>query len=592
MAELASQPTSVQTVYGWYRDNKLLVNRRYQRKLVWTREEKQKLIESLLKKYPVPAILLAERDGQPGTYEIIDGLQRLHSVVSFIENSFSLSDGRYFDVSQFLTANNAASEGAFTIENGPFVLPKEASTILDYTLGLSIMRNATNDEVNDVFDRINTYGHRLSDQERRQSGVQNEFSTMIRSLACAFRGDVSEDILALKSMPSISVDAPSSNHGYDVKAEEVFWVQHGILKSTDLRDSLDEQCLADIAACIIGPNLIERSKDALDEIYIKNSPESEATLAALEVYGSNKIVDEIKFCVEELLKICSTDSASKLRSIVFPKTNTNAFPSVFAVILIAMHELIVKEKKKISNYSESKAALNDISTRLAIGKAATSADERRKNIDTVKGLISGSFVKANIDKQIYTDHTSIDIEGIIRRSEIELASYELKQGILLLKDKNSGEDQEAINKIINTISAIANNGPATSGKILIGVTDKKSDADRISGIDKIEAKKVGKRYVVGVNREAKRLKLSVEQYFARWKDIIKKSALTDKLKDSVLSNIDFNSFYGLGVIVITIPSQTELSYVGEELFWRNGDATEAAKTAKQIASIASRFAKH
>jgi uncharacterized protein with ParB-like and HNH nuclease domain len=53
MAELASQPTSVQSAYASYRDDKLYVNRRYQRTLVWTLEEKQKLIESILKRYPV-----------------------------------------------------------------------------------------------------------------------------------------------------------------------------------------------------------------------------------------------------------------------------------------------------------------------------------------------------------------------------------------------------------------------------------------------------------------------------------------------------------------------------------------------------------
>src|SRR3954465_9136420 len=100
MSELSSLPTPIQTLYTWYREGKLFVNRRYQRKLVWTLEEKQKLIESLLKKYPVPAILLAERDGSPGTYEIIDGLQRLHSIVSFIENSFSLPEGTYFNIEQ------------------------------------------------------------------------------------------------------------------------------------------------------------------------------------------------------------------------------------------------------------------------------------------------------------------------------------------------------------------------------------------------------------------------------------------------------------------------------------------------------------
>jgi len=84
MAELASQPTSIQSVYTWYSEGKLYVNRLYQRKLVWTHLEKQRLIESILKKYPVPAILLAEREAAPGSYEIIDGLQRLHAIVSFI----------------------------------------------------------------------------------------------------------------------------------------------------------------------------------------------------------------------------------------------------------------------------------------------------------------------------------------------------------------------------------------------------------------------------------------------------------------------------------------------------------------------------
>ncbi|MFJ4874042.1 DUF262 domain-containing protein [Streptomyces sp. NPDC088745] len=63
MAELSPQQRSIQSIYAWYSENKLWVNRRYQRKLVWTLTEKQKLIESVLKEYPIPAILLAERDG-------------------------------------------------------------------------------------------------------------------------------------------------------------------------------------------------------------------------------------------------------------------------------------------------------------------------------------------------------------------------------------------------------------------------------------------------------------------------------------------------------------------------------------------------
>jgi uncharacterized protein DUF262 len=592
MADLASQPTSVQTVYTWYRDQKLLVNRRYQRKLVWTLEEKQKLIGSLLKKYPIPAILLAERDGSPGTYEIIDGLQRLHSIVSFIENSFPLAEGKHFNVDHFPTAKAAAIGGAFKIaEAATFISTKEVSTILDYSLALSVMRNTTEEEVNDVFDRINTYGHRLSDQERRQAGVQNEFSTSVRKLACLLRGDVSMEILPLESMPSISIDLPMSNHGYEVKADEVFWVNQGILRSTDLRDSLDEQYIADIVACIVGGQLIERSKDALDDIYVKGTVESERILNALEVYGADHVTDEIKFCLDELLKVCAAKQDMKLRNLIFAKTNTNAFPSVFAVILIAFHEIIVGDSKNISDYEGLQGALNNLASRIETGRKATGPDERRKNIDSIKGIISAYFVKdSKLAKVIYSNHTTIDIDSVIRRSEIELANYELKQGLLLLVE-GGGEDGQVIDKVVKTACAIANVGPHSIGKILIGITDKKADADRAKKVDGIEPKKVGKRYVVGVNREAKRLGITVEKYFSKWKDGIKNSNLTATLRDSILSNMDFNSFYGLGVIVITIPAQTTVSYVGEELYWRDGDATELAATAKQIAGVAGRFGK-
>jgi hypothetical protein len=463
------------------------VNRRYQRKLVWTQEEKQKLIGSILKKYPIPAILIAERDGSPGSYEIIDGLQRLNSILSFIENSFPLEDSRYFNIEHFPTAKTAAAEGDFEPSSATsLITPREVSIILDYSLAFSVMRSATELEINDVFDRINTYGHRLSDQERRQAGVQNEFSTMVRELACTLRGDSSADVLPLKSMPSISIDLPKESHGYEVRAEEVFWVNQGILRSTDLRDSLEEQCIADVASCIVGGQIFERSKDALDEIYLRGSTESERIQAALEVYGTNKIANEIKYCIGELLKVCDTDEPTKLRDLIFTKRTTNAFLSVFAVVLIALHELVVWSGKKITDYACVKK-LENLADRIDTSRKATAADERRKNVDTVKGLVDSCFIpEAKLAQEIYGDHNTVDIEAIIRRSEIELANYELKQGLLVLKE-GGGPDPNIIDKVVKTICAIANIGPKSTGKILIGVTNKKSDAELIKKLDSLKS---------------------------------------------------------------------------------------------------------
>ncbi|EFQ64580.1 hypothetical protein PFWH6_1197 [Pseudomonas fluorescens WH6] len=592
MAELTSQPTTIQSLYAMYSDNLLHVNRRYQRKLVWTLEEKQKLIESILKKYPIPAILIAEREESPGTYEIIDGLQRLHAIMSFIETSFSDTRGSMFSLEHFPSAKRRADEGAFTPNESELHLTqREVGTILDYPFAMSVMRGATEDEINDVFGRINTYGHRLSDQERRQAGIQNSFSELVRSIACTLRGDESHEILPLNLMPSISIDLPKTKHGYLVQADEVFWVEHGILRSTELRDSIDEQCIADIAACIVGGQLIERSKEALDAIYTFDSPESDRILAALEVYGAERLSDEMKYCIAQILEVCASgnpEKPEKLRNIIFKTKSTNPFPAAFAVVLIAFHEIIVKDNMIITDHNGIREAIFDLTERIGKGQGATSAAQRRKNINSVKGLISEFFTPAQPAPPIYGNHAIADIDSLLRRSEIEQSDFEFKQGILSLSNDRK-IDPGILQKIHETLCAIANNGPQRAGKLIIGVSDKPADTERVAKLDKVSAKKVGKRDVVGINREARILNISTEDYFIKIKESIKHADLSEPLKTSVLSHIDYNPYFGLGIIVITIPPQQDVSYYNEHLYWRTGDSTTEAKTAKEVAAVAKRF---
>ncbi|SFE62940.1 Protein of unknown function DUF262 [Actinopolyspora alba] len=584
--ELDSQPKSIQSIYSWFSTHQLYVNRRYQRKLVWSQLEKQKLIESVLRKFPVPAILLAERD--TGDYEIIDGLQRLHTLVSFIENSFPSVNAEYFDVSQFPTAKARADEGKFDpVANKKILDQSDISTFLDYSLAISIMRGATESEIDDVFARINTYGHRLSDQERRQAGVQDNFSNLIRQIACEIRGDASSDTLELSQMPSISIDLPMSKHGYDVVADEVFWVRQGILRSTELRDSMDEQCLADIVGSIVTGEVIERSKDMLDRIYDSNYSESRTVADTLGVYGEERVKSEIKYCVDEILKICNTDPPMKLRDIVFTQRSTNPFSAVFAVIMIAFHETLFGGQKKISNYAGIKNALSGVYGRLETSRKATAAGERRRNVDTVKGLID-QYVVDDKPKIVVSGHSTSDIDAAIRRSEIELPYYELKQGLLNL-DNNRSVETGVLDKVAQTICAIANNGRERAGSVIIGVADKDEDASRIRDIDGIDPRRVGRKFAVGVKREAEALGESVETYFARWKNSLRNSELSEPLRSSVLSSIDYNEYFGLGVIVIHVPPQGEISFLGEETYWREGDETKRAPTQRNAMALAKRF---
>ena len=73
------------------------------------------------------------------------------------------------------------------------------------------------------------------------------------------------------------------------------------------------------------------------------------------------------------------------------------------------------------------------------------------------------------------------------------------------------------------------------------------------------------------------------------RDAIAGSGLSENLRSSVLATIDFNSYYGLGVIVIAVRPQEEMSYLNDDVYYRSGDQTLKAQTAKEVGMVAARF---
>ena len=160
---------SIERIYGNYRGNRYIVYRRYQRKLVWTLEEKRSFIDSIKSGYPVPIILLAEKKtDERNVFEIIDGMQRLNAIVGFIENEYSV-DGHYFDLNT-MAATKALLDDNQLGQQMPTLPREECVKIASYTVPLSIYEFSKNDEVDEVFRRINSGGRKLSRQELRIAG--------------------------------------------------------------------------------------------------------------------------------------------------------------------------------------------------------------------------------------------------------------------------------------------------------------------------------------------------------------------------------------------------------------------------------------
>src|ERR1700722_17013470 len=73
---------------------RLIVRPIFQRRQVWNNADKEKFIDTILKGYPFPEIFIAEgkREGRSTRREkiLVDGQQRLSSVIAYVEGSDEL----------------------------------------------------------------------------------------------------------------------------------------------------------------------------------------------------------------------------------------------------------------------------------------------------------------------------------------------------------------------------------------------------------------------------------------------------------------------------------------------------------------------
>ena len=67
----------------------------FQRKLVWKNHKKEELIDSLIKSFPIGAITLFYYE-KSKKYLVVDGLQRINTIVSYLKNPASIIDFKKF----------------------------------------------------------------------------------------------------------------------------------------------------------------------------------------------------------------------------------------------------------------------------------------------------------------------------------------------------------------------------------------------------------------------------------------------------------------------------------------------------------------
>ncbi|WP_162300618.1 GmrSD restriction endonuclease domain-containing protein [Anaerosacchariphilus polymeriproducens] len=544
----------VERAYEEYRGDTFLVNRRYQRKLVWGQEEKKAFIDSLVKGYPIPLFLFSKATYKEiQKYEIIDGMQRLNALFSYIENAFSNEEGEYFDL-QTTALTKSLAESDILVQRTPIMDRDICVKLVSYELPFSIYEENDSKTIDEVFRRINSNGQHLSRQEIRQAGATGEFAQLVRRMATIIRGDVShEDILLLPKISEISIGKDINGKG--IEPADVFWVKENIIKKEDLRQSMDEEVIADLIAGMIISPIPPSRLSTLDSYYGFNSedisPSDRRIEQALASNPPEKIQQQFIYIYDEIKKIFHNRKDTLIEHIVNKRVYKG--PRYFQVLFLALYRLLIVEERVIIDYDTIYNQLDKISSRtinISGGGGAWSGKEKNELITATAAVLKGYTKERTETDPMYYSYTT-ELETLLRQSKTENSQYDFKQGI---HDLKTGELNEGlINKIFKTLTAMGNSEKGAVGYVILGVADNENDEMKISTQYDTKSVKVGNFFVSGLEGEIDAYyKGNTDKYFSMIKSVLEKQPLTEHYRRQIGSKIRLVDYFGKTVIIIKI----------------------------------------
>lgn len=211
-----------------YDEGTLEIHPPFQRNPIWTDKQCSYLIDSILRGYPIPEVYLQEKvdpDGKVITV-VVDGQQRIRSFLRFIENEYSIDE------------TQSTRWGGMCFDD---LSEEERIAFFKYKFVIRVLPDIDEDEIRNIFQRINRNNIALNPQELRQS---------------TYRGDF------IQSMNYI--------------ADKKYWDDLGIFTPQKVRRMLDVEFISEIAIAYL--NGLQNKKQKLDyyyRLYEQDYPERE-----------------------------------------------------------------------------------------------------------------------------------------------------------------------------------------------------------------------------------------------------------------------------------------------------------------------------
>lgn len=200
----------------------------YQRHSVWTPKERRYFLDTVFNGYPCPPLFLYKSLSDEGvaTYHVVDGKQRLETVIAFANNKISLSDD--------MQDEELAGKKWKSID------VEQKKKFWNYQLAVEMLDSVNTAVVKEIFDRYNRTSKNLERQELRHAKYDGWLVTTAEE---------------------------------EAKKQE--WRDLGIVTTANARRMKDVQFISELMLLLIKGEISGFDQDELDEYYAKYDSPSE-----------------------------------------------------------------------------------------------------------------------------------------------------------------------------------------------------------------------------------------------------------------------------------------------------------------------------
>lgn len=180
-----SYSMSIGELTSMYTEGDLVISPPFQRLFRWDDDQKSRLIESILIGIPLPSLFVAQ--DEQGRWELVDGLQRVSTLLQLI----GLLDDEEFPPLKLRATKYLPSLDGLVWEDeenpSEALTPAHRRDIKRAKIDVKIVQRESDRKTKyDLFQRLNSFGSKLSNQEMRNAqlvGINSDFVAWVSELA-------------------------------------------------------------------------------------------------------------------------------------------------------------------------------------------------------------------------------------------------------------------------------------------------------------------------------------------------------------------------------------------------------------------------